>query len=309
MTQDNFYHRPVLLKESLDLLGVRPGGIYVDATLGGGGHAAQILERSAPDGLVIGLDRDPEAIAEASKLKDRFGPRIHLIQSNFERLREAVAGLGRPEVDGVLFDLGISSAQIDRSERGFSFQSEGPLDMRMEKEGPTAADLINGSDEKFLAETIRQYGQERMARAIARAIIGRRRQGRLGTTGDLARAVLDTRPAFPQKTLARVFQALRIAVNQELKSLPLALEAARDILKSGGRMVVISYHSLEDSLVKDFFRRNQNPCRCDPELGICVCGARPSLRLITKKPVVPTDEEIEQNPRARSARMRAAEKI
>jgi len=309
LTQDNFHHRPVLLRESIDLLGVRPGGIYVDATLGGGGHAAEILQRSSPDGLVIGLDQDPEAVAAASKLKDRFGPRLRIIQGNFERLGEVVADLGPTVVDGVLFDLGISSAQIDRGYRGFSFQSEGPLDMRMAREGPTAADLINAGDEATLAEMIFQYGQERRARAIARSIINRRRQGRLSTTEDLARAVLDTRPALPQKTLARVFQALRIAVNRELEVLPRALEAARDILKSGGRLVVISYHSLEDSLVKEFFRRSQNPCRCHPKLGVCVCGAKPSLKLVTKKAVVPSHEEIEENPRARSARLRAAERI
>ncbi len=303
------YHVPVLLKPAVDLLAVKPGGIYVDATLGGGGHAREILRRSSPDGILIGIDRDPEALAAAGLSLAEFGNRLRTIAGNFSEMATLIRGCGLKTVDGVLFDLGASSAQIDRPYRGFSFQSSGPLDMRMDLKGPTAADLLNKWTSRDLARIILQYGQERRAQAIARAIIRARDRGRLSTTDDLRQAVLATRPALPQKTLARVFQALRLAVNQEIESLESGLEGAEVVLKPGGRLAVISYHSLEDGRVKSFFQKRQNPCTCPPRLACCLCGARPALKILTARPLRPDQEETAANPRARSARLRAAEKI
>lgn len=303
------YHRPVLLKQAADLLGPRPGGVYIDATLGGGGHARELLERSVPDGRVLGIDRDPQALEAAGASLAAFGQRLVLRQGDFRDIVALAKGCGLGPFDGALFDLGVSSAQIDRPDRGFSFQAEGPLDMRMGGGGQTARDILEGASEEQLAGIIRDYGQERQARRIARAVARARQGGALSTTSDLRKAVLSTRPAMPQKTLARVFQALRIAVNDELSSLKEGLAGAREALAPGGRLVVISYHSLEDSAVKEFMRNSQNPCTCPPDLAACACGKKPTMKLITGKAVRPSDSEIEANPRARSARMRAAEKI
>lgn len=303
------YHQPVLLKQAAELLGVRPGGIYIDATLGGGGHAREILERSAPGGRLLGIDRDPLALEAAGTNLAAFGQRLVRLLGDFRDLAGLAKSAGFAEADGVLFDLGVSSAQIDRPERGFSFQAEGPLDMRMGGEGPTASDLVSRASERELAELILRFGQERQARRIARSITRAREAGAMASTSDLRRAVLATKPAMPQKTLARVFQALRIAVNDELGSLKNGLESALGMLAPGGRLVVISYHSLEDSLVKEFMRSKQNPCTCPPKLAACVCGARPSLRVLTAKAVGPDDRERAGNPRSRSARLRAAEKL
>lgn len=303
------YHQPVLLKQAADFLGARPGGVYIDATLGGGGHAREILERSAPGGRLLGIDRDPMALEAAGKNLAAFGQRLVRLLGDFRDLAGLAGSAGFAGADGVLFDLGVSSAQIDRPERGFSFQAEGPLDMRMGGEGPTAGHLVNRSSEQELAGLILRFGQERQARRIARSIVRERGKGAMASTSDLRRAVLATKPAMPQKTLARVFQALRIAVNDELDSLRNGLESALGILAPGGRLVVISYHSLEDSLVKDFLRSKQNPCTCPPKLAACVCGALPSLRVLTAKAVGPDDSERGENPRSRSARLRAAEKI
>lgn len=303
------YHQPVLLKQAAEFLRVRPGGIYIDATLGGGGHAREILERSAPDGRLLGIDRDPMALEAAGMNLAAFGQRLVRILGDFRHLASLAGSAGVAVADGMLFDLGVSSAQIDRPERGFSFQSDGLLDMRMGSEGPTAAEVISRASERELAELILKFGQEKQARRIARSIVRAREAGPMSTTSDLRRAVLATRPAMPQKTLARVFQALRIAVNDELGSLRVGLESALEMLAPGGRLVVISYHSLEDSLVKDFMRRKQNPCTCPPKLAACVCGALPSLMVLTAKAIGPDEKEKGGNPRSRSARLRAAEKI
>lgn len=303
------YHRPVLLKQAADLLNVKPGGTYIDATLGGGGHAREMLERSSPGGRVIGIDRDPQALEAAGAALAGYGDRLSLCLGNFRDIASIVGGCGLRSVDGALFDLGMSSAQIDRPERGFSFQAQGPLDMRMGPDGAPAGELVNRSSEEELAGIIRSFGQERQARRIARAITRARQIGPISTTSGLRQAILATRPAMPQKTLARVFQALRIAVNDEMGSLEKGLAAARDALNPGGRLVVISYHSLEDSMVKQFLRTNRNPCTCPPKLSSCVCGAKPSLRMITGKAVRSGENETDDNPRARSASLRAAEKI
>lgn len=303
------YHKPVLLQQAADLLQAAPGGVYVDGTLGGGGHARELLKRSAPDGRVIGIDRDPQALEAAAAALSGYGRRLCVRQGDFRDIAAISGGCGLGPADGVLLDLGVSSAQIDRPERGFSFQADGPLDMRMGPGGATAGDLVNRSSEEELAGMIWRLGQERQARRIARAIVRARQQGPLGTTAQLRQAVLATRPAMPQKTLARVFQALRIAVNDELGSLEKGLAGGLEALKTGGRLVVISYHSLEDSLVKDYFKRNQDPCTCPPKLAECSCGARPVLRILTGRAVRPDETETEANPRARSAKLRAAEKI
>lgn len=286
-------HTPVLLSEVLRWLDPRPGGVYVDATVGTGGHAEAILERLGPGGLLIGLDRDPEACAFARTRLIRFGDAVRIVQANFEELRAVLAALGIERVDGVLMDLGVSSLQLERPERGFSFHISGPLDMRMDPSIPTtAADLINRLSEPELAALISRYGEERFARRIAREIVRRRP---LATTEELREAVARAVPrrAWPGRihVATRTFQALRIAVNRELEALERALPQAADVLAPLGRLVVIAFHSLEDRIVKRFLR------------------SEPRLRVLTPKPVRPSPEEVRANPRARSARLRAAERL
>jgi len=286
-------HTPVLLSETLRWLDPRPGGVYVDATVGSGGHAEAILERIGPSGLLIGLDRDPEAIAFAQDRLARFGEAVRLVRANFATLRATLQGLGVARVDGVLMDLGVSSLQLARPERGFSFSLTGPLDMRMDPAIPTtAADLVNRLPEHALAEILARYGEEPFARRIAREIV---RSRPLRTTEELREAVARAVPrrAWPRRidVATRTFQALRIAVNQELEALEQALPQAVDVLVPGGRLVVIAFHSLEDRIVKQFLRRTER------------------VRILTPKPVRPSPEEVRQNPRARSARLRAAEKL
>lgn len=302
-------HLPVLADEVVELMVTRTRGTYVDCTLGCGGHALGILERDDTARL-LGLDLDAAAVASAGERLERFGDRVNLATANFAELAATARARGFDSVDGVLFDLGFSSAQLDDPERGFSFSVEGPIDMRLDPAGETRAlDLLMKSDERELSTIISQYGEERRSRPIARAIVAARDSGRLETTSDLAAAVLETRPQKRNKTLARVFQALRIAVNRELDNLAAGLEAAVGLMRPGGRVVVISYHSLEDRIVKRFFARCQNPCTCPPDLPQCVCGLTPTLRVLTKRVVRPGPAEIASNPRARSAKLRAAERL
>ena len=305
------YHRPVLVEEVVGLLVVDPGGVYLDATLGGGGHAEAILKSLSPRGRVIGLDRDPEAVAHAAQRLSAFGERFAALQSRFSEMREALATRGVDSVSGVLFDLGVSSHQLDTPSRGFSFDRTGPLDFRMDPQAAlTAAEVVNRWPEDKLAELFWKFGEERRSRKIARAIVAARRKRPLETTTDLADVVRAASPGpHVAKTLARVFQAIRIAVNQELEELEAGLEAALELLRPGGRLVVIAYHSLEDRLVKQFLRREEPHCVCPPEQPVCTCGRPGRLRILTKKPVVPDEQEVKQNPRARSARLRAAEKL
>ncbi len=305
------YHRPVLVEEVVGLLVVESAGVYVDATLGGGGHAEAILRSLGPQGRVVGIDRDHEALAFATERLAAFGERFCAIHARFSELREALAACGIDSVSGVLFDLGVSSHQLDTPSRGFSFDRPGPLDFRMDTRSPfTAADVVNTWSEKELAEVFKKYGEERRSRKIARAIVTARARRRLETTADLAEVVRSVTPvALRAKTLARVFQAIRIVVNEELQELERGLAAALDLLKPGGRLVVIAYHSLEDRIVKQFFKKEEPHCICPPEQPVCTCGRPGRLRILTRKPVVAGDEEIKQNPRARSARLRAAEKL
>jgi 16S rRNA (cytosine1402-N4)-methyltransferase len=280
----------------------------VDATLGGGGHAESLLER-APGIRLLGLDRDPEALALARRRLARFGDRLDLVQANFADLEGALEG--HPAPDGVLADLGVSSMQLDRGERGFSFRREGPLDMRMSPAGKTAADIVATASAEELTRIFREYGEERMAAKIARGIVAERTRGPITTTRQLARIVAGAKGARGGKIdpATKVFQALRIEVNQELVALGRFLAAAADRLNAGGRLAVIAYHSLEDRIVKDAFRRDAGVCLCPPRLPKCVCGAQRVLKVLTRRPVLPSEGERRANPRSRSARMRVAEKL
>ncbi|GBD15408.1 Ribosomal RNA small subunit methyltransferase H [bacterium HR26] len=304
-------HQPVLLRQAIELLAVRPGGRYIDATFGGGGHTRAILEASAPDGVVLAIDADPEAIARAEALAREFPGRVVPCHGNFAALAELARARGFAEVDGVLFDLGLSSFQLAAPSRGFSFQLSGPLDMRFDPtRGQPASVIVNTWPAERLAELLARYGEEPRARRIARAIVEARQRAPIETTGQLAeivsRAVGRRRGIHPA---TQTFQALRIAVNQELEALEAGLAAAVELLRPGGRLVVISFHSLEDRLVKQFLRAESQSCRCPPGVPVCVCGQQPRLRILTRKPVRPDPEEVQANPRSRSARLRAAERL
>lgn len=308
-----FVHRTVLLDEVLRYLEPRSGRVYVDATLGGGGHAEAILEASGPAGVLIGIDRDPMALQAAGVRLARFGARARLIHGRFSALSERLAALEIESVDGVVADLGVSSPQLDLAERGFSFSQEGPLDMRMDPGAPlTAATLVNEAPLEELVRIFREYGEERHAARVARAIVADRRVKPFETTRQLASLLerLLPRQGGPQRIhpATRIFQALRIAVNDELGELAAGLKAAFASLNPGGRLVVISFHSLEDRIVKQFFREKAASCVCPPELPICQCAKVSEARILTPRPVEASDEELGSNPRARSARLRAAEK-
>ncbi|MBI2842803.1 MAG: 16S rRNA (cytosine(1402)-N(4))-methyltransferase RsmH [Armatimonadetes bacterium] len=308
------FHRPVMLSEVLDLLDPKPGGVYVDCTLGGGGHAKGILDRILPGGKLIGIDRDQDAIAHATAELVDLAENITLVRGDFSELDGILRDVGVESVVGVLFDLGVSSYQLETPERGFSFQYPAPLDMRMDRSQPvTAADLVNTLTERELADLIYTHSDERWSRRIARVIVGRRALSPITTTSELAEIVASAIPAraHPPRIhpATRTFQALRVAVNAEFEALDRGLAAAAEALAAGGRMCVISYHSLEDRRVKQFFSLASGRCMCPPELPQCVCGARRFLRILTKKPVTPAPEEIAANPRSRSAKLRAAEKL
>lgn len=302
-------HTPVLYQQVLSALQPSPGSRHIDGTIGAGGHALGILHASGPDGQLLGLDRDRQALRVARERLKPFGARAHLRHASFALLADCAADLGWSHVQGILLDLGLSSLQLSDPTRGFSFQQDGPLDMRFDPDQPTtAADLVNGLTEQELADLLRRYGEEPRPRRVARAIVAARP---LRSTGQLAevvaRAAGPTRPGLHPAT--RTFQALRIAVNGELEALEAALPQAVDLLAPGGRLVVISFHSLEDRLVKSFLHDESRDCLCPPGLPACTCGHRATLRLVTRKPVRPDEDEVRRNPRARSARMRVAEKL
>ncbi|MEA3339216.1 MAG: 16S rRNA (cytosine(1402)-N(4))-methyltransferase RsmH [Chloroflexota bacterium] len=302
-------HVPVLFQTVLDGLQPRPGGRYIDATVGGGGHTAGILTASSPDGRLLGLDRDLAALEVARARLASFSERVMLVHSSFICLEEIARARNFIPVDGVLLDLGLSSLQLADPARGFAFMKDGPLDMRFDPQsaGPTAAKLVNELPAEDLARLLYRYGEEKRSRRIVKAIMAARP---LRTTGELAavieRAVRRRGHIHPA---TRTFQALRIAVNDELGALEAVLPQAVEILAPGGRLVVISFHSLEDRLVKRFMRRESRDCVCPPELPICTCDHRAALRLITRKPARPTADELAANPRSRSARLRVAERL
>ncbi len=301
-----YQHTPVLRDEAVRQLVVSPAGVYVDATCGLGGHSEKICEQLGPQGRLFCFDLDPRALEIANARLIRF-TNVHFIQNNFDKMKVELHAAGVRHIDGVLYDLGVSSMEIDAPERGFSFMQDGPLDMRMQHDGTTAADLVNTSSRESLEAIIREYGEERFSGRIARSIVETRPHIRTGSLADAVRRVVHG--PHVNKSLARVFQALRIAVNHELESLKTSLDTAITLLNPGGRLVVIAYHSLEDRIVKHRIREAASDCICPPEAPVCVCGHRAEMKIINKKPLTPSDEEIAKNPRSRSARCRVAEKL
>jgi 16S rRNA (cytosine1402-N4)-methyltransferase len=310
------FHCPVLLAQCLELLDAAPGRLLVDATLGDGGHAEAILERTAPDGRLIALDRDPDALAIAAGRLGRFGARVHLEHASFRDLGGVLARLAVGRVDGVLFDLGVSSRQLDTPARGFRFAdasaADTPLDMRMDpSSGETAAELLARASEAELEGWFREYGELPGARRLARTLVRTRRARPLRTTADLLAALREARVGGGRRhhPATLVFQALRIVVNDELGALAEGIEAALRALAPGGRLCVIAYHSLEDRLVKRTLEQEERGCVCPPRQPVCTCGRRPRVRRLTRRAVRPTEDELRANPRARSARLRAAQRL
>ncbi len=307
-------HLPVLVEEVLTMLSPAAGSLQIDATVGGGGHSERILEATDPDGRLLGLDADGAAIARVRRRLARFGDRVVLRQTDFGEVARVAPEAGFPAVDGLLFDLGLSSYQLADTERGFGIRAGGPLDMRFDpSRGVPASQLVATLDERELAALFRRYGEEPAAGRIARAIVDARQRAPIETAEQLAGLVERVVPAPPRgrrriHPATRVFQALRIAVNGELGSLSAALAGAVELLRPGGRLVVLSYHSLEDRIVKRFFQAERRGCVCPPEIPVCVCGRAPRLRLVGK-PITPGERELALNPRSRSARLRTAERL
>ena len=306
--QPSLSHTPVMVAEAIGALAVRRGGRYVDCTVGSGGHAQAILEAATPGGLLLGIDADPNAIEAAGQRLAPFGEAVRLVQGNFRELAQICRDHNFSPLDGVLFDLGVSSLQLDDVARGFSFQAEAPLDMRFGEGTLTAADIVNGYQEAKLADILWRYGEERRSRRIARAIV---RARPIRTTTELASIVARAARSGGSRIhpATRTFQALRIAVNDELAALAQALEQARDLLAPGGHLVAISFHSLEDRIVKQFMQRESRDCLCPPETPRCLCGHRATLRPLSKGAQRPSTAEVAANPRSRSARLRAAERL
>jgi 16S rRNA (cytosine1402-N4)-methyltransferase len=309
-----FRHQSVLMKEAIDYLDIKPAGVYVDATLGGAGHASQIASRLNEDGLLIGIDQDQTAIQAGREKLKTVNPTVKLVRSNFTALPEILGDLKVTDIDGILFDLGVSSPQLDEEERGFSYKHEAPLDMRMDRSQPfSAAHLVNTASVEELTRIISEYGEERWAKRIAIFIERYRRERQIVTTSQLAEIIKAAIPASARRTgphpARRTFQALRITVNNELEALETVLEEAIPVLKQGGRIVVISFHSLEDRIIKNVFAKEAKGCRCPKEFPVCQCNNQPRLKVLTKKPVVPTPDEISKNKRARSSKLRSAEKL
>ena len=312
---ESFHHVSVLAAECIDHLNIRPSGVYIDATMGGGGHSERILERLGETGRLIGIDRDSEAIAASKARLNHFGSRFTAVKSNFADIESAAHTAGVTGADGILFDLGVSSPQLDLPQRGFSFREDALLDMRMDpgRQTITAAELVNTLSAAELTRIIRDYSDEKWASRIAQFIVERRESHPIETTGELVDIIKAAIPASARRAgghpAKRTFQALRIEVNGELTVLRRGLDAAIRWLNPGGRIAVISYHSLEDRAVKEAFAEHSKKCTCPPGFPVCVCGANPALKVITRKPILPTEAEIEVNPRARSAKLRVAEKI
>ncbi|MCI1721556.1 MAG: 16S rRNA (cytosine(1402)-N(4))-methyltransferase RsmH [Lachnospiraceae bacterium] len=310
----NYVHKSVLLNETIVNLQIRPGGVYVDGTLGGGGHALEICRHLTATGKLIGIDQDDAAIrAAGERLKD-FEKQVSIVRSNFSRMPEILKEQGIASADGIILDLGVSSYQLDDKSRGFSYMADAPLDMRMDqREARTAGDIVNGYTEHDLFRIIRDYGEERFAQNIAKHIVAEREKKPIATTGELAEIIRESIPMKIQKTgghpAKRTFQAIRIELNGELTVLKDSIDGMINLLNDGGRLCIITFHSLEDRIVKEAFRRNENPCTCPPDFPVCVCGKKPKGRVVTKKPIVPGIEETEENSRAKSAKLRVFERI
>ena len=310
-----FKHTSVLLSETIRELNIRPDGVYVDGTLGGGGHAAAVCSHLSGKGRLIGIDQDEDAIRAAGERLRPFEDRVTIVRSNYEKMRECLANLSISSVDGIVLDLGVSSYQLDDPERGFTYRVEdAPLDMRMDRrQTMTAQNLVNEYSEQELTRVIRDYGEERFARAIARNIVAERAKHVIATTGELNEIIRKSIPAKMRATgghpSKRTYQAIRIELNRELTVLSESLDDMIDLLSPGGRICIITFHSLEDRIVKSAFRRNENPCTCPSDFPICVCGAVPKGHVITRKPILPEEKEQEENPRSKSAKLRVFERI
>ena len=308
-----FEHRSVLLNETVDSLNIKPDGIYVDGTLGGGGHAYEVAKRLGPSGRLIGIDRDADAIAAATERLKDYKDKVTIVRSNYRNIREVLEGLRIQKADGIYLDLGVSSYQLDTVNRGFTYRENAPLDMRMDQRNEkTAADIVNDYGEMELYRVIRDYGEEKFAKNIAKHIVQARKTGRIETTDQLVEII---KAAIPAKMRAegghpakRTFQALRIELNQELEVLNESIDTMIDLLNPGGRLSIITFHSLEDRIVKTRFRTNENPCICPPDFPVCVCGRKSRGKVITKKPIVPGDEEITENRRSKSSKLRVFER-
>lgn len=308
-----FHHISVLLNECIDNLNIRPDGIYVDGTMGGGGHSLEIAKRLTT-GRLICIDQDPNAHEAAGKRLAEYKDRITFVRDNFGNIKSILDSLGIEKIDGMLLDIGVSSHQLDEAERGFSYQQDAPLDMRMNPDRPFSAyDVVNGYDEDELDRVIFTYGEERWARRIAQFIVKAREAKPIETTGELVDIIKKAVPKGARKDgphpAKRTFQAIRIEVNGELEVLQRAIDDVAARLAVGGRLCIITFHSLEDRIVKEAFRKQENPCICPPKFPVCVCGKKPLGRVITRKPILPSKEELEENPRSRSAKLRVLEGV
>lgn len=308
-----FHHISVLLNECIDNLNIRPDGIYVDGTMGGGGHSLEIAKRLTT-GRLICIDQDPNAHEAAGKRLAEYKDRITFVRDNFGNIKSILDSLGIEKIDGMLLDIGVSSHQLDEAERGFSYQQDAPLDMRMNPDRPFSAyDVVNGYDEDELDRVIFTYGEERWARRIAQFIVKEREAKPIETTGELVDIIKKAVPKGARKDgphpAKRTFQAIRIEVNGELEVLQRAIDDVAARLAVGGRLCIITFHSLEDRIVKEAFRKQENPCICPPQFPVCVCGKKPLGRVIARKPILPSKEELEENPRSRSAKLRVLEGV
>ena len=308
-----FEHVSVLLHETVDGLNVRPDGTYVDATLGGGGHAFEVCSRLGDKGRFIGIDQDADAIRAASERLAGLGEKVTIIRSNYRDMKPRLREIGVDKVDGIVLDLGVSSDQLDTAERGFSYRADAPLDMRMDqRQKMTARDIVNGYSEAELYRVIRDYGEDRFAKNIAKHIVAERAKGPIETTGQLNEIIRHAIPMKIQKTSGhpskRTFQAIRIELNHELDVLRDSLDDMIDMLNPGGRICIITFHSLEDRIVKSAFRKNENPCTCPSHFPVCVCGKISKGKVVTRKPILPSEEEMESNSRSKSAKLRIFER-
>lgn len=309
-----FHHKSVLLEEVIEHLNIRPDGIYVDGTLGGAGHALEVVKRLGPGGRLIGIDQDADALTAASERLKDYKEEVTIIRSNYCEMRQELQRLGISRVNGILLDLGVSSFQLDTPKRGFTYmQEDAPLDMRMDQRNQqTAGDIVNGYSERELCRIIRDFGEERFAKNIARHIVSEREKKPIETTGELTRIIRDSIPKKMQATgghpAKRTFQAIRIELNRELEVLENTLDEMIDLLDEEGRICVITFHSLEDRIVKNIFKKNENPCTCPKEFPVCVCGKQSRGRVVTRKPILPGEAELEENTRSKSAKLRVFEK-
>lgn len=310
-----FNHYSVLLNETIENLNIKPDGIYVDGTLGGGGHAYQVASRLSEKGRLIGIDQDADAIAAAGERLKEFGDKITIIRSNYANMKEELHRIGVEKVDGIVLDLGVSSFQLDTPERGFTYRDENaPLDMRMDdRQSLTAKDIVNGYSEMDLYRIIRDYGEDKFAKNIAKHIVQERAKKPIKTTGELTEIIRASIPMKVQVTgghpAKRTFQAIRIELNKELEVLQDNLDDMIDLLNLGGRICIITFHSLEDRIVKTNFKRNENPCTCPSDFPVCVCGKKSKGKVVTRKPILPSEEELEVNSRSKSAKLRVFERV